>query len=72
MDVGPSPGDQIFEGQAGGLTTAFYATVRPLPVIGANAVKDAASFQVGNGLAPGSYISIGGTNLSDATLDLST
>ena len=72
MDVGPSPGDQIFEGQAGGLTTTFYAAVRPLPAIAANGVKDAASFQVGNGLAPGSYISIGGTNLSDATQDLST
>jgi len=72
MDLGPSPGDQTFQGQAGGLTTTFYATVRPAPSIGANGVVDAASYQVGKGLAAGSYISIFGTNLSDATQDLTT
>ena len=72
VDLGSSPGDQTFQGQAGGLTTTFYATVRPAPSIGANGVVDAASYQVGKGLAPGSYISIFGTNLSDATQYLST
>ena len=72
VDLGSAPGDQNFQGQAGGLTTTFYAAVRPAPSIAANGVVDAASFQVGNGLAPGSYISIFGTALSDATQDLST
>ena len=72
VDLGPSPGDQTFQGQAGGLTTTFYATARPAPSIGGNGVVDAASYQVGKGLAPGSYISIFGTNLSDATEDLTT
>ncbi len=72
MDLGPSPGDETFQVQAGGLTTSFYANVRPAPSIGANAVVDAASYQVGKGLAPGSYITIFGTALSDATEDLST
>jgi uncharacterized protein (TIGR03437 family) len=46
------------------LTTTFYATVRPAPVIGS--VVDAASFQSANGFAPGSYITIFGSALSDA------
>jgi uncharacterized protein (TIGR03437 family) len=72
VDLGPSPGDETFQVQAGGLTTSFYANVRPVPSIGANGVVDAASYQVGKGLAPGSYITIFGTALSDATQDLST
>ncbi len=72
VDLGPSPGDQTFSGQAGGLTTFFYASVRPAPVIQSPGVVDAASFQPGKGLAPGSYITIYGTALSDATQILST
>jgi minor extracellular serine protease Vpr len=72
VDLGPSPGDETFQIQAGGLTTTFYANVRPAPSIGANGVVDAASFQVGKGFAPGSYISIFGTALSDAAQDLTT
>jgi uncharacterized protein (TIGR03437 family) len=51
----------------GNLSTDFFGYVRPYPSISANRVVDAASFQVGQGLAPGSYISIFGTDLSDAT-----
>lgn len=72
VDLGPSPGDQIFQGRAGGLTASFYASVRAAPAIQPNGVVDAASYQVGNGLAPGSYISIFGASLSDATEWLST
>jgi minor extracellular serine protease Vpr len=70
MDLGPSPGDQTFVGQTEGLTASFFATVRPAPSIGS--VVDAASFQTGQGLAPGSYITIFGAALSDATQALST
>ena len=69
FDLGSSTGDQIFAGSAGGLSTLFYANVRPQPVI--SAVKDAASFQTG-GFAPGSYIAIYGSALCDATQGLST
>ena len=72
MDLGSSPGDQTFTGSAGGLTTYFYGYVRPEPSISAGGVVDAASFQAGQGLAPGSYISIFGTALSDATQVIST
>ena len=72
VDLGPAPGDQTFAGQAGGLTTYFYSYVRPAPAIGSPGVVDSASFQVGQGLAAGSYITIFGTALSDATQSLST
>ncbi|MGA2736096.1 MAG: S8 family serine peptidase [Bryobacteraceae bacterium] len=72
VDLGSAAGDQVFQGQAGGLTTTFNAAVRPAPSIGVNGVVDAASSRVGKGLAPGSYISIYGTALSDATQSLST
>jgi hypothetical protein len=72
VDLGTVQGDQTFLAQAGGLTTSFYANVRPAPAINAHGVLDAASFQVGKGFAPGSYISIYGKALSDATRDLST
>jgi uncharacterized protein (TIGR03437 family) len=72
VDLGSTPGDQSFEGAAGGLNTFFNAFVRPVPVISANGVVDAASSRVGKGLAPGSYVAIYGTALSDATAALST
>ncbi len=72
VDLGPAAGDQTFMAQAGGLTTYFYAYVRPQPAISANGVVDAASYQVGKGVAAGSYVTIFGTALSDATQDLST
>ncbi len=70
VDLGPSPGEQVFEAQTGGVTASFYATVRPAPSIAK--VVDAASFQTGQGLAPGSYITIFGSALSDATQLLAT
>ena len=72
VDLGSSAGDETFQGQAGGLAITFEGRVRPAPSISANGVVDAASSQVGRGLAPGSYISIYGTALSDATESLST
>jgi len=70
VDLGTVQGDQTFLAQAGGLTTSFYANVRPAPAINSHGVLDAASFQVGKGFAPGSFISIYGKALSDATRDL--
>ena len=70
VDLGASIGTQLFAGAANGMAVSFYAMVRPVPAI--RSVKDAASFQSGQGLAPGSYIAIFGTALSDATQALST
>jgi uncharacterized protein (TIGR03437 family) len=72
VDLGPQQGDQIFTGTAGGLTQRFEGYVRRLPAIKSNGVVNAATFQVGQGMAPGSYISIFGSDLSDTTLVEST
>src|SRR5207247_1888446 len=60
-------GDVKFTGSAGGLTVTFSGFARLLPVIAPNGAVNAASFQVGPGMAPGSYISLFGTGLSDFT-----
>ena len=72
VDVGAS-GDQVFKGAAGGLTQEFDATIRRYPSIKSGGVVNAAPpYQVGQGLAPGSYISIFGNDLADSTLVEST
>lgn len=45
----------------------FHDTARAVPNIPANAIANAASFDVTQPVAPGSYITIGGTGLSDVT-----
>jgi len=72
VDLGPQ-GDQVFTGTAGGLTQEFDGSLRRLPSIKSGGVVNAAPpFQVGQGLAPGSYISLFGSDLSDTTLVEST
>ncbi len=73
VDLGPQQGDQTFSGTAGGLTQRFEGFARRLPAIKSNGVVNAAPpYQVGPGLAAGSYISIFGSDLADATLVEST
>jgi|SRR5271157_189498 len=72
VDLGTQPGPQIFDGIAGGLTVEFDGYARPFPAIAANGVMDAANFHTDFGLAPGSYITIKGTSLSDTTQVYST
>ena len=68
VDVGAS-GDQLFTGAAGLLTQEFYATIRRYPTINDGGVGNAAPFHnLGQGLAPGSYISIYGSDLADSSL----
>ena len=67
VDLGPSQGDQVFVGIAGSLQQPFAGAVRRLPVIKSGGVVNAATFQAGAGMAPGSYISIFGSDLSDAS-----
>jgi len=66
VNSGPQPGDQIFNATAGGLTVEFDGYALALPAIPSNGVVNTGSYQVGQGLAPGSYISIFGTSLADA------
>jgi len=66
VGTGPQPGDQIFTATAGGRTVEFDGYGVFPPAINGNGVVNASSNQVGQGLAPGSYISIYGTSLADA------
>ena len=71
VDVGDS-GDQIFTGTAGGLTQEFYATIRRYPTINNGGVINAGPPYLAGAQAPGSYISIFGSDLADSSLVEST
>jgi uncharacterized protein (TIGR03437 family) len=64
--IGPQLGDQEFVAEAGGFELFFTGRSRLAPAINTDGVVNAASGQIGRGLAPGSYISIFGRNLSEA------
>ncbi len=66
IDFGSVPGEQTITGTGGGLTQTWDGVTVPFPSISPNGVVDAATFQTGQGLAPGSYISIFGAGLSDS------
>jgi uncharacterized protein (TIGR03437 family) len=77
VDMGTQQGEEVFTGTVNGgstqLTQIFDGFARRLPVINNNGVVNAAPpYQGGQGLAPGSYISIFGSDLSDTTLVEST
>jgi minor extracellular serine protease Vpr len=63
---GPNPGSQEFGGQAGGQNVLFDGTARLNPTISKNGAVGAADGKVGP-VAPGSYLSLYGTGLSDTT-----
>ena len=65
--LGPQAGNIAFTASAGGINTQFTGIARPQPTIPAGAVVDAAVPQAGKAVAPGSYVSIFGTGLSDFT-----
>jgi uncharacterized protein (TIGR03437 family) len=65
VNMGAQPGAQVVTGTAGGLTYTFDGYAHAYPVIGAGGVVNAASNVIGQGLAPGSYISIYGSALAD-------
>jgi uncharacterized protein (TIGR03437 family) len=68
VTCGNTPGAQEFTGTVAGLqAVVFDGVARLSPTISPNGAVNAASYQVGNGVAPGSYISLFGTGLSDDT-----
>ncbi len=73
--LGPNPGEQVFSvemSQAPDLTVSFYGRAIERPSINQGGVINAASGDIQKGLAPGSYISIWGSNLSHASRVFST
>ncbi|MBM3795224.1 MAG: hypothetical protein FJW31_14400 [Acidobacteria bacterium] len=63
--LGPQVGDQSFTAQAGGLEVTFAGRALLAPAIATDGAVNAASNQVGRGMAPGSYIAIYGQALSE-------
>lgn len=70
--LGPRPGAQEFVGQAGNLSVPFDGNARVVPAISPNGAVNAASFAKGQAVAPGSYISLFGSGLSDTTAQAAT
>src|SRR5260370_18565115 len=60
-------GNYDFLASAGGLTWDFSGMARAVPTISQGGIVNAASFEAGKAVAPGSYISIFGSALSDST-----
>lgn len=67
--LGPTPGSQRFLARVAGWSIPFTGNARLAPAISSGGIVNAASFQAGPGIVPGSYISIFGSDLSDG-LDL--
>ena len=67
VSLGATGGDKIFNAMVGGMTLQFNGFARNYPDFAPERVVNAASSEAGQGLAPGSYISIYGTDLADAT-----
>lgn len=63
--LGSLPGSYTFTATSGGLRTTYSAYARTKPQIAANGIVNAATFDASAPVAPGSYVTIFGTNLSD-------
>lgn len=73
VNMSTQPGYEFFTVTAGGLSYTFNSYARTYPTVAQNGIVDAASAGFAKtGVAPGSYISIFGSNLADATQALST
>jgi len=71
--LGSNAGLQTFSFTVGNLTQEYQGVVKPRPALAPNGVVDAATGQPrANGYAPGSYISLYGTGLSDVLKVVST
>jgi uncharacterized protein (TIGR03437 family) len=66
FSTGATPGEITFTGHIGSFSVPFDLVSRVRPAISPNGVVNAASGQIGQGLAPGSYIAIYGSALADA------
>jgi len=67
VDLGPDIGDQTYTATAAGLTVTFLAGARPQPAIKDGGVVNGASFAGGRTVAPGSIVSIFGSDLAEGT-----
>ena len=70
--LGSTPGVNVFEATAGSLSTTFTIVSATQPAIFPNGALNGASFQLGQPVAPGSIVSLFGSNLSPVTQPFST
>jgi uncharacterized protein (TIGR03437 family) len=70
--LGSQPGNYSFNASSGSLSWDFTGSARAMPTITASGVVNAASFEAGKPVAPGSYVTIFGTGLSDTTQSATT
>ncbi len=68
VNLGPAEGPQEFTATVAGMVMPFDGYARVAPAINANGIVDGASFTGGKAVAPGSWISVFGTALSDTTV----
>ncbi len=68
LNFGPGAGPQEVTALVQGFTKpiVFEGFARPYPTISPNGIVNAATSQLGGGVAPGSYVSIYGSSLSEA------
>jgi uncharacterized protein (TIGR03437 family) len=67
VTLGPTAGQQQFSATVAGMTVDFTGNARNVPSISAGGIVDGAAFTANRAVAPGSIVSIFGTNLSDAS-----
>jgi uncharacterized protein (TIGR03437 family) len=72
VNLGGAIGEYDFQGTAGGLSYVFTGYALGMITVPPNSVVEAATSQIPPGFAPGSYISIYGSNLSPASQAVST
>ena len=72
VTLGTQPGANQFLATAGGLSSTFTITGKVKPSINANGVVEAATFQPGTSVAPGSYVAIFGSNLAPVSQVVAT
>ena len=65
--LGSTPGPQEFTATVNGMALPFAGYARNIPAITTPFIVDAASFNQGKPVAPGSWIAVFGTNMSDTT-----
>jgi minor extracellular serine protease Vpr len=65
--LGSTPGAQEFTATVNAMALPFDGYARNVPAISAGGIVDGASFTGGKAVAPGSWISVFGSNMSDTT-----
>ncbi|MDX2179263.1 MAG: S8 family serine peptidase [Bryobacteraceae bacterium] len=72
VSLGSALGEQAFRVEAGSLSQVFEGRTIVQPAIRSDGIQDAASFRTGIALAPGSYMTIKGSGLSEVPRVYST